>query len=168
VPGSVIAVGTLVPLGLFDNALDAWMRERLGVSTGLLLSGGIAALVFAYLVRFLAVALSAVESGLGRLKPSLREAARVLGRTPGGAVWRVELPLARPSLITAFILVFVDTMKELPATLIVRPFDFDTLAVRVYALAADERLAEASTSALLIVMAGLLPVLALTRAMRRE
>ena len=166
-PGSVIAVGTLVPLGLFDNALDAWMRERFGVSTGLLLSGGIAALVFAYLVRFLAVALSAVESGLARLKPSLRDAARVLGQPPGGAVLRVELPLARTSLLTAFLLVFVDTMKELPATLIVRPFDFDTLAVRVHSLAADERLAEASTAALLIVAAGLLPVLALTRAMRR-
>jgi iron(III) transport system permease protein len=167
VPGSVIAVGTLVPLGLFDNALDAWMRARFGVSTGLLLSGGIAALVFAYLVRFLAVALSAVESGLARIRPSLRDAARVLGARPGSAVLRVELPLARGSLLTAALLVFVDTMKELPATLIVRPFDFDTLAVRVHSLAADERLAEASTAALLIVAAGLLPVLALTRAMRR-
>jgi iron(III) transport system permease protein len=167
IPGSVIAVGTLVPLGLFDNALDAWMRANLGLSTGLLLSGGIAALVFAYLVRFLAVALSAVEAGLARIKPSLRAAARVLGAGPGEAVARVELPLARGSLLTAFLLVFVDTMKELPATLIVRPFDFDTLAVRVHALAADERLAEASTAALLIVAVGLLPVLALTRAMRR-
>lgn len=167
VPGSVIAVGTLVPLGLFDNALDAWMRARFGVSTGLLLSGGIAALVFAYLVRFLAVALSAVEAGLGRIRPSLRDAARVLGAGPGDAVRRVELPLARGPLLTAFLLVFVDTMKELPATLIVRPFDFDTLAVRVHSLAADERLAEAGTAALLIVLAGLGPVLALTRAMRR-
>jgi iron(III) transport system permease protein len=167
IPGSVIAVGTLVPLGLFDNALDGWMRAQFGVSTGLLLSGGVLALVFAYLVRFLAVALSAVESGLGRVKPSLRQAARVLGASPAGAVWRVELPLARGSLFTAFLLVFVDTMKELPATLIVRPFDFDTLAVRVHGLAADERLAEASTAALLIVVTGLLPVLALTRAMRR-
>ena len=168
VPGSVIAVGTLVPLGLFDNALDAWARAHLGLSTGLLLSGGIAALVFAYLVRFLAVALSAVESGLGRLKPSLRDAARVLGERPAGAVWHVEVPLARNALLTGFLLVFVDTMKELPATMIVRPFDFDTLAVRVYSLASDERLAEASTAALLIVLAGLLPVIALTRAMREE
>jgi iron(III) transport system permease protein len=104
---------------------------------------------------------------LARLKPSLRHAARVLGASQAGAVWRVELPLARGSLLTGFLLVFVDTMKELPATLIVRPFDFDTLAVRVHGLAADERLAEASTAALLIVMTGLLPVLALTRAMRR-
>jgi iron(III) transport system permease protein len=167
IPGSVIAVGTLVPLGLFDNALDGWMRARFGLSTGLLLSGGIAALIFAYLVRFLAVALSAVEAGLARIRPSLREAARVLGARPGAAVLRVELPLARGSLLTAFLLVFVDTMKELPATLIIRPFDFDTLAVRVHGLAADERLAEASTAALLIVATGLLPVLALTRAMRR-
>jgi iron(III) transport system permease protein len=167
VPGSVIAVGTLVPLGLLDNAVDAWARARFGVSTGLLLSGGVAALVFAYLVRFLAVALSSVESGLGRIRPSLRDAARVLGSPTGSAVRRVEVPLARPALLTAGLLVFVDTMKELPATLIVRPFDFDTLAVRVHSLAADERLAEASTAALLIVVTGLLPVIALAKAMRR-
>lgn len=165
-PGSVIAVGALVPFGIFDNALDAWMRSTFGVSTGLLLSGTMVALVFAYLVRFLAVALSSVESGLARLKPSYVAAARVLGRTPGQAVREVELPLARGALLTAGVLVFVDTMKELPATLIVRPFDLDTLAVRIYNLASDERLAEASTAALLIVIVGLLPVAALTRAMR--
>ncbi|WP_431302295.1 ABC transporter permease [Sediminicoccus sp. BL-A-41-H5] len=168
IPGSVIAVGTLVPFGIFDNALDSWLRASFGVSSGLLLSGTIAALVFAYLVRFLGVALSSVESGLARLKPSFQAAARSLGCGPGEAVWRVELPLSRGALLTAGILVFVDTMKELPATLIVRPFDFDTLAVRVYNLASDERLAEASTSALLIVLAGLLPVYALTRAMKRS
>jgi iron(III) transport system permease protein len=168
VPGSVIAVGALVPFAIFDNALDAWMRARFGISTGLLLSGTVAALVFAYLVRFLAVALSAVESGLTRIRPSLFAAARVLGLSPGAAVMRVELPLARGALLTAGVLVFVDTMKELPATLIVRPFDFDTLAVRVHNLASDERLAEASTAALLIVGVGLLPVAALVRAMRRD
>ena len=168
VPGSVIAVGTLVPFGLFDNALDAWLRGAFGISSGLLLSGTIVALVFAYLVRFLGVALSSIESGLARLKPSFQSAARSLGCGPGEAVLRVELPLSRGALLTAGILVFVDTMKELPATLIVRPFDLDTLAVRVYNLASDERLAEASTSALLIVIAGLLPVYALTRAMKRS
>ncbi len=167
-PGSVIAVGTLVPFGIFDNALDGWMRDHLGLSTGLLLSGTMVALVFSYLVRFITVALGSVESGLARLKPSLLSAARVLGRTPGQAVREVELPLARGALLTAAVLVFVDTMKELPATLIVRPFDFDTLAVRVYNLASDERLVEASTAALLIVAVGLLPVAALTRAMRRK
>ena len=167
IPGSVIAVGTLVPFGLLDNALDAWLRAHLGVSSGLLLSGTVAALIFAYLVRFLGVALASVESGLARLKPSFQAAARSLGAGPGAAVWRVELPLSRGALLTAGILVFVDTMKELPATLIVRPFDFDTLAVRVYNLASDERLSEASTSALLILILGLLPVGVLARAMRR-
>jgi iron(III) transport system permease protein len=167
-PGSVIAVGALVPFAVFDNAFDAWMRASFGISTGLLLSGSIAALVFAYLVRFLGVALSAVESGLTRIKPSLFAAARVLGRKPGAAVREIELPLAKGALLTAAILVFVDTMKELPATLIVRPFDFDTLAVRVHNLASDERLAEASTAALLIVAVGLLPVVGLVRAMRKS
>ncbi len=168
VPGSVIAVGALVPFGLLDNALDAWMRATFGISTGLILSGTMVALVFAYLVRFLGVALSSVEAGLSRLKPNLFAAARVLGRSPGRAVREVEIPLARGALLTAAVLVFVDTMKELPATLIVRPFDFDTLAVRVHALASDERLAEASTAALLIVVVGLLPIVALVRAMRRQ
>lgn len=167
IPGSVIAVGTLVPFGVVDNTLDAWLRAHLGVSTGLLLSGTVVALVFAYLVRFLGVALVSVESGLARLKPSFQAAARSLGAGPGAAVWRVELPLSRGALLTAGILVFVDTMKELPATLIVRPFDFDTLAVRVYNLAADERLSEASTSALMILVVGLLPVAVLARAMKR-
>ena len=167
-PGSVIAVGTLVPFGLFDNALDGWMRAQFGVSVGLLLSGSVAALIFAYLVRFMAVALGALDGGLARLRPSMRDAARSLGATGGQAVWKVEVPLARGAMLSAAILVFVDTMKELPATLIIRPFDFDTLAVRVYNLASDERLAEASTGALLIVAVGLLPIWVLTRAMRRR
>jgi iron(III) transport system permease protein len=167
VPGSVIAVGTLVPFGLFDNALDGWLRANFGVSTGLLLSGTMVALVFAYLVRFLAVALQAVDSGLSRLKPSLAGAARTLGAGPGEAVRRIELPLARGALLSAAVLVFVDTMKELPATLIVRPFDLDTLAVRVHNLASDERLAEASTAALMIVAVGLLPIIVLIRMMKR-
>jgi iron(III) transport system permease protein len=167
VPGSVIAVGVLVPFGLFDNAVDAWMRARFGISTGLLLSGTVAALVFAYVARFLAVALSTVEAGLARVRPSIEDAARVLGRGPAGSLASVHVPLIRGSLLSAALLVFVDTMKELPATLIVRPFDFDTLAVRVYNLASDERLAQAATAALLIVAAGLIPVVILARAMRR-
>ncbi|WP_144182869.1 ABC transporter permease [Elioraea rosea] len=167
VPGSVIAVGVLVPFGLFDNALDRWMRAQFGISTGLLLSGTIAALVFAYVARFLAVALSTVEAGLARIRPSVEDAARVLGRGPAGSLAAVHAPLIRGSLLSAALLVFVDTMKELPATLIVRPFDFDTLAVRVYNLASDERLAQASTAALVIVAAGLIPVAILARAMKR-
>lgn len=168
IPGSVIAVGVLVPLGQFDNALDAWMQTRFGISTGLLLSGTLAALVFAYLVRFLAVAFNTVESSLVRIKPSLDEAAQSLGRKPGQTLLQIHVPLLRSGLLTAMILVFVDVMKELPATLIVRPFNFDTLAIEVYRLAADERLAEAAAPALAILAVGLLPVILLSWQITRE
>ncbi|XPM59136.2 MAG: ABC transporter permease [Leptolyngbya sp. IPPAS B-1204] len=162
VPGSVIAVGVLIPIGLLDNAIDAWMRSTFGISTGLLLSGTIAALVFAYLVRFLAVAFSTVESSLIRIKPNLDDAARSLGHGSTQTLLRIHVPLMTGGLLTAMILVFVDVMKELPATLIVRPFNFDTLAVEVYRLAADERLAEAAAPALAIVGVGILPVILLS------
>lgn len=167
VPGAVIAVGVLVPLGQFDNTVDAWSRSNLGVSTGLLLSGTIFALVFAYLVRFLAVGFGAVESSLERIKPSLDDAARSLGCGTVATLQQVHLPLMRSGLVTGLILVFVDVMKELPATLIIRPFNFDTLAIRVYNLASDERLAEAAAPALAIVLVGLLPVLLLSWQMVR-
>ncbi|MBI3451574.1 MAG: iron ABC transporter permease [Rhodospirillales bacterium] len=167
IPGSVIAVGMLIPLARIDNTVDAFMRESFGVSTGLLLSGTIMALLFAYLVRFLAIALNAVESGLGRITPAMDEAARTLGAGAGAALRRVHAPMMRGTLLTAAILVFVDIMKELPATLIIRPFNFDTLAIRVYQLASDERLAQASTGALAIVAAGLLPVLILSAMIAR-
>jgi iron(III) transport system permease protein len=162
VPGSVIAVGILVPIGKFDNALDAWMRGTFGISTGLLLSGTITALVFGYLVRFLAVSFTTVEASLGRIKPSLDDAARSLGLNSTNTLVQVHTPIMWGSLLTAGMLVFVDVMKELPATLIIRPFNFDTLAVRVYSLASDERLAEASGSALAIVFVGIIPVILLS------
>lgn len=162
IPGSVIAVGVLIPIGHLDNAIDSWMRSTVGISTGLLLSGTITALVFAYLVRFLAVAFNSVESSLVRIKPSLDDAARSLGHSSSQTLLRVHAPLMAGGLLTAMILVFVDVMKELPATLIVRPFNFDTLAVEVYRLAADERLAEAAAPALAIVMVGILPVILLS------
>ncbi|MBE9136063.1 iron ABC transporter permease [Nodosilinea sp. LEGE 07088] len=163
VPGAVIAVGTLIPLARFDNAIDAWMRQTFGVSTGLLLSGTMIALLFAYLVRFLAVSFGAVEAGLSKIKPSLDDAARSLGQSPSQTLLKIHRPLLGSSLLTAIMLVFVDVMKELPATLIIRPFNFDTLAVRVYQYAADERLIEASAPALAIILVGLLPVLWLSR-----
>lgn len=162
VPGAVIAVGVLVPLGQFDNAVDAWSRSTFGVSTGLLLSGTIAALVFAYLVRFLAVGFGAVESSLDRITPSLDDAAQSLGCGTVKTLQKIHLPLMRSGLVTGLILVFVDVMKELPTTLIVRPFNFDTLAIRVYNLASDERLAEAAAPALAIIGVGLLPVVLLS------
>lgn len=168
VPGSVIAVGTLIPFALFDNALDAWMEVTFGISTGLLLTGTVAALVFAYLVRFLAVSLQAVEASLAKIRPSMDDAARTLGQRPLGILARVHAPLMWSSLLTAGLVVFVEVMKELPATLIMRPFNFDTLAVQAYNLASDERLSEASTAALAIVVVGLVPVILLSRTIARS
>jgi iron(III) transport system permease protein len=168
VPGTVIAVGVIIPFAWLDNSLDAWMRATFGLSTGLLLSGTLAALLFAYLVRFLAVALQTVESGLGKIRPAMDESARSLGLRPGGVLRRVHLPMLRGSLLTAVLLVFVDVLKELPATLILRPFNFNTLAVRVFELAADERLADAAPAALAIVLTGLLPVILLSRSITQS
>jgi iron(III) transport system permease protein len=168
VPGSVIAVGVLVPLGFFDNAVDSWMRSTFGISTGLLLSGTLVGLIFAYLVRFLAVSFGTVEASLGKITRSMDDAARSLGHKPLSTLFRVHMPMLRGSLFTAMLLVFVDVIKELPATLIVRPFNFDTLAVRVYRLASDERLVEASGGALAIVLVGILPVILLSLAIARS
>ncbi len=162
IPGAVIAIGAMVPLGNFDNALDSWMRSQFNISTGLLLSGTIFALVFAYLVRFLAVGYGAVESSLNSIKPNLDNAARSLGLNTLQTLFQIHLPLMRSGLISAAILVFVDVMKELPVTLIMRPLNYDTLAVRVFNLASDERLSEAALPALTIVLVGLLPVLVLS------
>ena len=168
IPGGVIAVGLLIPAATLDNALDAWARERLGVSTGLLLTGSILLLIFAYVVRFMSVALQTVDAALGKVTMSMDHAARALGEGAGGALRRVHIPIMRGGLFTAALIVFVDVMKELPATLILRPFDFDTLAVQAHRLAADERLLEASTPSLAIVLVGLLPILLLTREIRRS
>lgn len=167
IPGAVIAVGVLFPIGAIDNAIDAGMRSTFGISTGLLLSGTIISLVFAYLVRFLAVSYNTVESSLSRIKPNLDDAARSLGCGTTRTLVQIHAPLMSGGLLTAAILVFVDVMKELPATLIVRPFNFDTLAVEVYRLAADERLAEAAAPALAIVAVGIIPVIALSRQITR-
>lgn len=168
VPGAVVAVGVLVPLAWFDNVLDAWMRDAFDVSTGLLLSGTVVALLFAYLVRFLAISINAVESSLSRVTPNMERSARTLGHRPGSVLQRVHAPLMLGSLLTAGLLVFVDVMKELPATLVLRPFDFNTLAVRTYELASDERLMEAASPGLAIVLAGLLPVIMLSSAIARS
>jgi iron(III) transport system permease protein len=166
-PGSVIAVGVLVPVAWLDNALSGWLQQQFGMAAGLLLTGGIAALVYALLVRFLGVALQTVNAGLGKITPSMDAAARSLGHGPAATLRRVHLPMLRGSLLTAGLIVFVDVMKELPATFVMRPFNFDTLAVQAYNLASDERLAEAATASLVIVAVGLLPVVLLSRTIRR-
>ena len=163
VPGSVIAVGVLIPLTRLDNWLAASWEAIFGTNPGLLLTGGIAALVYAYLARFLAVALQTVESSLGKITQSMDDASRSLGFGKWATLRRVHIPMLRGSLLTASLLVFVDVMKELPATLVIRPFNFDTLATQAHTLAADERLAEASTAALIIVAVGLLPMFIISR-----
>ena len=168
VPGTVVAIGTLFPLAILDNAFDAWMRATFDISTGLLLTGSITALVFAYLVRFLAVSLNTVETGLGKIRPSMEDASRTLGLGPLKTLWQVHIPIMSGSLMTAGLVVFVDVMKELPATLVMRPFNFDTLAVHAYNLASDERLSESSTASLTIVLVGILPLILLTRAISKS
>jgi len=166
VPGSVIAVGVLIPLGWMDQQINQVANERFGAAPGLILTGTMVALVYAYVVRFLAVSFNSVEASLGRVTPNMDAASRTLGQTAARTLARVHLPVMRSSLLAAGLLVFVDVMKELPATIILRPFDFDTLAVRSFELASDERLAQASSSSLAIVAVGILPVILLSRAMR--
>jgi iron(III) transport system permease protein len=167
VPGGVVAVGLLVPFAAFDNALDAWMRSTVDISTGLLVTGSIWLLIIAYLVRFSAAALGAYEGGQALVHANMDAASRSLGHTPWGTLRRVHLPILTPSLLTALLIVFVDVMKELPATLIMRPFNYDTLAVQAYRLASDERLEGAAVPSLVIVAIGLLPVILICRQVGR-
>ena len=163
VPGAVLAIGVIIPLAGFDNALDALLREHFGISSGLLFSGTVFALLFAYVVRFLAVALGSVDSSLSKVTPAMDMAARTLGHGPMDTFFKVHLPLIRGGVLIGVLVVFVDCMKELPATLILRPFNFDTLATYVYQFASDELIEQASLGALAIVLAGLIPVVVLSR-----
>ena len=166
-PGAVIGVGVLIAIGAFDRAVDG-IAQGLGLpGTGLVLGGTIGALLYAYLVRFFAVGFNPLEGGFAKIAPAFAEAARILGCGPSAVAARVVLPLLRPSLISASLLVLVDVMKELPATLILRPFNFDTLAVEAFQLATTERLAGAALPSLVIVAAGLVPVILLCRMLDR-
>lgn len=168
VPGGVIAVGLLVPFAVLDNAIDAWARAKFGISTGLFFTGSVGLLVVAYGVRFIAAALGAFDTGISGIKPNIDAAARTLGRSSSRMLLEIHLPLLRPALLTALLIVFVDVMKELPATLIMRPFNFDTLAVQAYRLASDERLTQAALPSLMIVGFGLLPVVLLCHTIGRS
>ena len=168
VPGGVIAVGLMVPFAAFDNAIDAWMRTTFNISTGLMLTGSIWLLVLAYMVRFLAAALGAYEGGQSLVHVHMDAASRSLGKGPFATLRKVHLPILTPSLLTALLIVFVDVMKELPATLIMRPFNYDTLAVQAYRLASDERLGGAAVPSLVIVAFGLLPVILICRQVGRR
>ncbi|RNJ63724.1 MAG: iron ABC transporter permease [Porphyrobacter sp. IPPAS B-1204] len=166
-PGALLAVGLLAPLGLLDQGITRFARDNLGWSGGLLLTGTSAVLVYALSVRFLTVAYNSVSGGLARIPPGLDAAARSLGAGPAQVLARIYAPLLAPSLAGAAALVFIDTLRELPATLILRPFNLETLATRTYRLASDERLVEAAIPALILLAAGLLPVLVLNRLGKR-
>ena len=163
-PGALLAVGLLAPLGAFDITLTRFARGELGYTGGLILTGSSAVLIYALGVRFLTVAYNSIDGGMSKIPPSLDAAARSLGAKPAQVLARIYTPLLRPSIAAAAALVFIDTIRELPATLILRPFNLETLATRTYRLASDERLVEASIPALLMLAAGLLPVLLLSRA----
>ena len=168
IPGTVIAIGVMLPLGWTDRGLNQLTEEWFGVTPGLIFSGTLFALLLAYTVRFMSVALHNVESGLGRITPNMDNAARSMGLSPLKVLGKVHVPLMRASVLSAMLLVFVDVLKELPATLILRPFNFNTLAVRSYEMASDERLADASLPAISIVLVSLIPVTLLTRALDKR
>lgn len=168
VPGTVLAIGLLPVVSGVETVVDAATRRVLGLPSGLLLLGTGAAIVYAYLVRFLAIAAGGIEAGFSRVSPSLDDAARTLGETVGGRLRRVHLPLLRPALATTALLIFVDCMKELPATLLLRPLGFETLATHLYGEAVRGTYEEGAVAGLMIVAAGLVPVLLLARISRSD
>ena len=168
VPGGVIAVGLMVPFAALDNAIDAAMEGWFGISTGLLITGSVWLMVLAYMARFMAAALNAYDSGMATVPAHFDAIGRSLGQSGPRLLWRVHLPVARSSVLTALLIVFVDVMKELPATLILHPFNFQTLAVQAHRLASDERLNEAAVPSLALMAFGLIPVLILCRSIGRE
>ncbi|KZN14967.1 ABC transporter permease [Marinomonas sp. TW1] len=167
-PGTIIAIGTLVPLAWLDHQIINLVQQYTGQKIGLLLSGTLFALLFAYTVRFMAVSLGAVQNGLGKIKPSMDMSARTLGMNSWKVLTRIHLPLLKGSILTAILIVFVDVLKELPATLVLRPFNFNTLAVRAFELASDERLVDAAPASLMIVLVSLVPVILLSRSISSD
>ncbi len=167
VPGAVLAIGVIIPFAAADNHIDSLARQWFGFSTGLLLSGTLFALVFAYTVRFLAVAYGSIDSSMKKISPNMDDAARSLGKSHSNILFRIHLPLMRGGVLTAALVVFVDCMKELPATLVLRPFNFETLATQVYQYASDELIGESALYALLIVLVGLVPVIMLSNTIDR-
>lgn len=168
VPGTVIAVGTLIFLAQIDHWIIDFASATFGAELNLILTGSIAALIFAHSVRFLSISLQTVDASLTKINKSIDEAALMLGSNLLQTLRNIHLPLIRSGLLTAALLVFVEVMKELPATLIMRPFNFNTLSVRAYELASDERLADASSAALAIVLTGIVPIILLNLSIRSK
>lgn len=158
-PGTIIAIGIITPLAFIDHKFDELLGSLFSTSYGLIFSGSLFAVQFAYLVRFLSISVNTVESGLEKIRPNMDKASQTLGITSEKTFLRIHLPILKVSILTSILLVFVDVIKELPATLILRPFDFNTLAVKAYELASDERLVDASIPSVAIVLTGLLPLI---------
>ena len=168
IPGAVLAIGIMAPMGVLDNSIDLWFRNQFGFSTGLLLSGSGFAIVFAYVVRFLVLGLGQIDNSLAKVSPSMDMAARTLGNRPFMVLVKFHMPVLKGGVFVALMLVFVDSMKEVPATLLLRPFNFETLATQVYLYASDEMLGEAALGSLTIVLVGLIPVVFLSSMIRHS
>jgi iron(III) transport system permease protein len=166
-PGAVLAVGVVIPLASFDNMVDGFFRQYFGFSSGLLLTGTTFALIMTYTIRFLAISIGSVESSMSKISESMDMAARTLGHPAFRTLRLFHLPLLRGGIMTAALIVFVDCMKELPATLLLRPFNFDTLATHVYQFASDEMIEQSALGSLVIVLSGLLPVVLLSSTISR-
>lgn len=167
IPGTVLGIGVLIPLAGFDNMLDGALRQWIGISSGLLLSGTGFAIVYAYSVRFLTMAEGTLDAGFQKLSPHLDMAARTLGRNSRQTLWQILLPNLKPAVLTAGLLVFIEALKELPATILLRPFNFNTLATLVYEDASRGMPQSASVAAMIIIVAGLLPVVLVSRSLDR-
>lgn len=165
IPGTVLAIGVLLPLSAFDNALDGLLRAHLNISTGLLLSGTAFAIIYAHSARFVTLSEGTIDAGFQKLSPHVDMAARTLGRTRSRTLIDVLLPNIRPAAVTAALLVFIESLKELPATIMLRPFNFNTLATLVYENASRSKVQDASIPALIIIAAGLIPVLFVSRSL---
>ena len=168
IPGAVLAIGVIIPFAAFDNLVDGWMREYFNISTGLIFSGTSFAIIFAYSVRFLAVASGSVESSLSKVTPNMDMAARSLGHTQLQTLIKIHLPIIKKGALTGMLVVFVDSLKELPATLILRPFNFETLATQVYQFASDELIEQSALSALVIVLVGIIPIVLLDKSINSK
>jgi iron(III) transport system permease protein len=163
-PGIMLALGVYIAFVWLDFAVNDFVFEVFNYELAqLYLSGTLFALLFAYTVRFLAVSLGSIQTGLAKINPSIDQAARSMGRTPKQVLLQIHVPLLKGSVLTALLIVFVDVLKELPATLLLRPFNFNTLAVQAFEMASDERLYDAAPASLMIVLVGLAPVILLSR-----
>lgn len=168
IPGTVLAIGLLIPLTGADHLLHHFTKTIGIPSFGLIFSGSIVALVIAYVIRFSTMAVGSLDTALAKIPPSLDMAGRTLGHKPSALWWKVHFPLLRKGILTALLLVFIECMKELNASLLLRPFNFDTLATHVFTYTSDEQLEKAALPAVMLVLVGLLPVIYITRSLLAE